>query len=101
MTFRNCLAVSVILASMAAGHAGAQVTLDVAKITCDQFALYKIADPENIAIWLNGYYNAKRNNTVIDPQQLKANAQKLTQYCLAKPDVTVMQAVETLFGVKR
>jgi len=31
--------------------------VDVSKITCDQFATYKIANPEYIAIWLNGYYH--------------------------------------------
>ena len=36
--------------------AGAQVTLDVAKITCDQYSGYRITSG-NIAIWLSGYYS--------------------------------------------
>jgi hypothetical protein len=39
--------------------AGAQVTIDVAKITCDQFTLYKVTDPQNIAMWLSGYYHGR------------------------------------------
>jgi len=50
--------------------ARAQVMLDVSKITCEQFAGYKITTPQNIAIWLNGYYSGKRSNTVIDMQKL-------------------------------
>ncbi len=46
--------------------AHAQVTIDVSKITCEQYILYSVADPKDIAMWLSGYYNAKRNNTVID-----------------------------------
>jgi hypothetical protein len=81
------------------GHA--QVTVDVAKITCDQFAGYKIADPKDIALWLSGYHNGKRGgNTLIDPQSLKANSDKVIGYCLQHPDTPVMQAVETLFGNK-
>jgi acid stress chaperone HdeB len=76
----------------------AQVTLDVSKITCDQYVGYKITDPRNIAIWLSGYYNAKRGNTVIDTQAFNENARKLQNYCLAHPEVKVMDAVEVVFG---
>src|SRR5882672_7693143 len=78
--------------------ARSQVTLDASKITCDQFTLYKITDPDNIAIWLSGYYHAKRGNTLVDTQQLKANMEKIKTFCRLKPEVTVMQAVETVFG---
>ena len=79
--------------------AGAQVKLDIAKITCNQFTLFKITDPQKIAIWLSGYYNAKRNNTVIDTQQFAANTEKLKGYCIMKPDITVIEAVEAVFKV--
>jgi acid stress chaperone HdeB len=78
--------------------ASAQVTVDVAKITCDQFTLYKITDPQNIAIWLSGYYHGKHDNTLVDTQQLSANLRKITNYCYLKPQETVMQAVESVFG---
>jgi hypothetical protein len=78
--------------------AGAQVTLDVAKITCDQFTLYKITDPQNIAIWLSGYYHGQRKTTTIDTQALSANLQKIKDYCNLRPQETVMKAVETVFG---
>jgi acid stress chaperone HdeB len=78
--------------------ANAQVTVDVAKITCDQFAGFKITDPHNIAIWLSGYYNGKRDNTVIDTQALQENYNKLRDYCIVNQKVTVFQAAQTLFG---
>ena len=78
--------------------AGAQVMVDVAKITCDQFTLYKITDPQNIAIWLSGYYHGARNTTTIDTQQLAANLRKIKDYCNLKPEETVMHAVESVFG---
>ena len=81
--------------------ARSQVTIDVAKITCDQFALYKITDPDNIALWLSGYYHAKRNSTLVDTQQLKANVEKIKTYCRLKPEATVMQAVESAFGAPK
>jgi acid stress chaperone HdeB len=89
--------ISIFILEATSG-AQAQVTLDVAKVTCDQFTGYKITNPQNIAIWLSGYYNGKRGNTVLDTQGLNANARKLQEYCIRNPQIPVMNAVETLLG---
>ena len=94
------IAVSALVLANAAPAAQAQLTLDVSKITCDQWVGYKITNPHNIALWLSGYYNAKRGNTVIDPQRLEENARKLQDYCLIHKQIPVMEAVENVFGVK-
>ena len=60
----------------AAPAARAQVTLDVAKITCDQYTSHKVTNPQNIAIWLSGYYHGKRGDTTLETQALIANAKK-------------------------
>jgi hypothetical protein len=80
--------------------AGAQVTIDVARITCDQFTLYKVTDPQNIAIWLSGYYHGQRNDTAVDTQELATYLQKVKDYCNLNPRVTVMQAVESMLKPK-
>jgi len=96
--------VSVLLfAALAAGAvqpARAQVTLDLAKVSCDQWVAYKITDPQKIALWISGYYNGKRGNTLVDTQGLAADAQKLRDFCLTNPQVPVMQAVERLMTDK-
>lgn len=84
-----------------ASPAAAQVTLDVAKVTCDQFSGYKITNPDNIAIWLSGYQSGKRDNTIIDTQNLVENAKKLLTYCIRNPKTPVMQAAETVLGEKK
>lgn len=76
----------------------AQVLIDMAKINCNQFATYKIAHPDRIAIWLNGYFHGKRGDTVVDTQELAGNTDKVQEYCVKNPDVPLMQAVEALFG---
>ena len=92
----GCLALSVVLAAFVSTAASAQVTIDVAKVSCNQFALYKVSDPDTIAVWLHGYYSGKRGNTVVDVGQLKANAKKLRDYCLQNPETNLLQAVEEL-----
>src|SRR5215472_6303117 len=91
----------LILAFNVASPATAQVSLDVAKITCDQFSGYKVTTPDNIAIWLNGYQSGKRGTTIVDTQNLVENAKKMLTYCIRNPQTTVMQAAETLFGEKK
>src|SRR5690348_8609986 len=59
-----------------------QVTVDVSKITCEQFVLYKIADPKNIAIWLSGYLHGQNNSTVVEPQAFESNLGLLKDYCM-------------------
>ena len=58
----------------------AQVTVDVVKITCEQ--LLKAALPltsRDIILWLSGYYHGKHDNTIIEPNTLKNNEDKLNQ----------------------
>jgi hypothetical protein len=83
---------------LTASPAGAQVTLDVSKITCWQFVTYKVTNPNYIAVWVSGYFNGKVGNTTIDPPAVVANATKMQEYCTKNPDVPFMQAVETVIG---
>jgi acid stress chaperone HdeB len=76
----------------------AQVTIDMSKITCEQLRLYAITDPNNIALWLSGYYNGKRDNTIISVQALKENLERVKDYCITHRTLTVMQAVEAILG---
>jgi hypothetical protein len=45
------VALGLILALEKVPLAQAQVTLDVSKITCEQYNAYKVTNPQNIAIW--------------------------------------------------
>ena len=99
VTFRFCVA--ALMFAVPSEPARAQVTLDVAKITCEQFIGYKVTNPQNIAIWLSGYHNGKRDNTVLDTQGVIANAKKLRDYCFRNPQALVMRAAETLMGAEK
>ena len=76
----------------------AQVMLDVAKLTCWQYATYKITDPKLIAIWINGFQHGKRGDTLVDTQKLDADMDKVRQFCVANPETPVMEAVEKVVG---
>src|SRR5215470_12907942 len=72
----------------------AQETLDLAKITCQQFVGEQLAAPSrDITLLLAGYYNGKRNNTIIEPQKIKKEDQEVNSYCFQHSEATVMDAV--------
>lgn len=99
---RAKLLVSCLIA-VASSSAKAQLTLDVSRITCDQYVHSKITTPNYIAAWLSGYYNAKRNSRIIDPQTVHENVSKLEAFCYDEKNfkVPVMKAVEELFGNRK
>jgi hypothetical protein len=94
-------ALGLILALETIPLAQAQVTLDVSKITCEQYNAYKVTNPQNIAIWVNGYYHGKRGDVTLETQRLVENARKLRDYCRRNREALVLEAVETLFAKDR
>ena len=100
----------------------AQVSIDVSKITCDEYVHDKIPTPDFvsfsavgslearsmlsrwlIAAWLSGYYHAKRNNWIIDLASFEDNVSKLTNYCYDEKNfkVPIMEAVEQVLGGRK
>lgn len=91
--------VLVALALVLPGSAvQAQVTVDVARITCGQFVTYKVADPKLIAVWLDGYHHGRQGSTIVEPQWLEESEEKVREYCLKHESEPLMQAVEKILG---
>ena len=95
---RKALHPIVGLAAILTANLGAQaqVTLDLSKVTCDQFLKYRVADPKLIAVWLNGYFHGKRDSTVIDTQKLIADADEVKNFCFKNPGELLMPTVEKI-----
>ena len=95
---RILLGLAIAMPAVSVGHA--QITVDVAKITCKQLTLLKV-NSDYIAIWLSGYYNAKRDNTLIDIEKFKELATRVKRDCLYNNQGTVMETVEKLTGLTK
>jgi acid stress chaperone HdeB len=99
---RGVLAISaMVLLLSASSMAPAQVTIDVSKITCDEFLKYEIADPKQIGAWISGYYHGIHSNPILDQQKVLKTAEGVEQYCFSHPDALVMKAVEELLGTQK
>ena len=80
-----------------------QVTIDVSKVTCDQFANGKVGEPRTTAIWLNGYYHGKNNSTTIDAQQSEDIFGQLMNFCRTGENgkILVMQVLDRMMKRKQ
>jgi acid stress chaperone HdeB len=86
----------------AVSSAKAQMTLDVSKITCRQFLLGKVGpSTRSVANWLSGYYNGKRDNTVIEIGSMRKNERELERYCRKNPEMNAMDAAKHALGVDK
>jgi len=80
----------------------AQETVDVAKITCQQILKEELASPtHDIVLWLSGYYNGKRNSTIINLQTINNDEEKVRLYCYKNPDTTVLDAIKNVLGLDK
>jgi acid stress chaperone HdeB len=101
-TMKVRLLLSIALFTFAASTPQAQVTIDVSKLTCEQLYMEKLAWPSKYAVlWLNGYYNGRRSNTIIDPAVMEQDEQKVNSYCSKYPKITVMDAVKNVLGLDK
>ena len=77
----------------------AQVTIDITKITCNQFLAGQLNDSRTLGIWLNGYVNGARGKTLIEP--LSAGPINLAHYCESHFDTLVLDAARNVFGADK
>jgi acid stress chaperone HdeB len=90
---------TLIAVGLCTARAQAQTIVDVAKITCEQFLTFKVADPKDISIWLSGYFHGRQADTRLYPQQLSENFSKLKSQCFMRENSkrNVLEVAETLF----
>ncbi len=84
----------VAVAIVAAQTAHAQVTVDISKITCEQFNVLQKAD--SVAVWLSGYYHGGRHESIIDMNKFEENAKDLRAACRQADNFKrpIMQLIE-------
>jgi HdeA/HdeB family len=89
-----------LLAIFAAANASAQI-IDVAKISCKQYLAGNIVRQGYLTLWLSGYSNGTRNDTVIGTGTVQGIANKVGTYCRSNLDSGLMDAVQNVLGVEK
>jgi acid stress chaperone HdeB len=87
------------LALMGLHAVQAQVTIDITKITCQQFLEDRVADSITLGVWLHGYVSGARGETVIEP--LSTGRINLVHYCEDHNNALVLDAARKVFGTNK
>ena len=77
----------------------AQVTVDITKITCNEFLAGELTDLRSLAIWLNGYVNGARGKTLID--LLSVGENNLIDYCVSHTNTLFWDAARNVVGADK
>ena len=93
----------LMLAFFSVQFAQAQVQIDAAKITCDQFVHEKVAPTRLLAAWFSGFYNGKMGKSLLDMQNFEANLNKVQNFCYDEKNfkIPVMQAIDIVLGAQK
>lgn len=93
--------IAVVVATSFGGAAGAQVKVDVSKITCEQWLNFEVADFDEIAFWLSGFYNGKKGNLILDVKAQKDAITRVKRECYSAAKMPVMQVIEREMQTER
>jgi len=74
--------------------AKAQVIVDLSLVTCGQY-MGKDRDTQDvIAAWMSGYFNAAKNQSMVDLARFERNRKAVEKYCKTHKLETLMSAVQ-------
>jgi hypothetical protein len=71
--------VGSLLIVFAAQSAQAQITVDISKITCEQFNVLEKQD--SVAIWLSGFYHGQKGDPVLEINVFEETVRKYRAAC--------------------
>ena len=81
--------IAILLSLGAPAAAEDKMVVDMSKMTCRELTKLGFQDFAGITMWLSGYYNGQRGNTVIDTETLAAQTSTLQDFCLHNAKVPV------------
>ena len=94
-------AAAVALVTVITATVGSAQTVDVAKISCKEFLIGNLVRRDYLTLWLSGYYNGTRNDTVVQADTVQKIADKVGTYCRSNLDAMLMDAVHTALGMDK
>jgi acid stress chaperone HdeB len=71
-----------------------QVIVDLSVITCGQY-MGKDRDTQDVlAAWMSGYFNAAKNQSMVDLSRFERNRKAVEKYCKTHKLETLMSAIQ-------
>lgn len=91
---KKLIVLALAAAALSSTVAKAQVVIDLTMITCKQYLDSDRDRQDIIASWMSGYFNAARNNAVLDTSRFERNKASVTTYCKRHRAETLMSAIQ-------
>jgi hypothetical protein len=86
-----CLALAPVMAS-AVAHA--QLTIDMSRITCEQYLAMPPAQSAEFSAWMSGWFNQKNGYVFVDLNAYARNVANVKSWCASNPAQTVMAGLQ-------
>jgi acid stress chaperone HdeB len=85
---------AAVVTALAGTDVKAQAVIDMTMITCKQYLESDRDRQDIIASWMSGYFNAARNNAVLDTSRFERNKATVTSYCKRHRAESLMSAIQ-------
>lgn len=95
--FSGAFALASLCLAPLAMPAQAQVTLDMSKVTCMDYAAMAPEMRRDFIAWMSGWYNQKAGQTEINLRIMRANINTMETWCARNRDQRVMDLIEAAF----
>jgi acid stress chaperone HdeB len=91
---RSIVAGCALLLAMWSVPGKAQVVLDMTLITCGEYMSQNRDTQDVLAAWMSGYFNAAKNQSMVDLARFERNRKAVEKYCRTHKPETVMSAIQ-------
>ncbi|MGM4902088.1 HdeA/HdeB family chaperone [Tardiphaga sp. 20_F10_N6_6] len=72
----------------------AQVTVDMARVSCAQYMALSASDSAVVSAWMSGWFNQKSGYVYVDLDAYTRNVANLKSWCASHPSQTVMSGLQ-------
>ena len=74
--------------------AHAQVTIDMARVTCAEYLALSAANSAVFSAWMSGWFNQKSGYVFVDLNAYARNVANVKSWCASNPTQTVMAGLQ-------
>jgi acid stress chaperone HdeB len=93
IALRRALVTAVVLFALC-GPTCAQVLLDMSLLKCKDYLEAAPDRQELIAAWMSGYFNASKNQSIVDLSRFATNKKLVEKYCKRRKTENLMNAIK-------
>ena len=80
--------------------ANAQTTIDMSAFTCGRYLAMSPTMSRDFSAWMSGWFSYQTDRPFVDVLAHQQNIANLKSWCTARPQASVMDALQAAIGLK-